>query len=63
MVVPAPEGVEERVRRGGDGVELLGSVEGYEEDVFGGEGDERVGHRWWGLGEGTGERHGCLRMV
>lgn len=34
MVVPAPEVIEERVRGGGDGVELFGAVEGYEEDVL-----------------------------
>lgn len=39
----------------GDGIELLGPVEGDEEDVFTGEGDEGVGYGGWGFREAFGD--------
>lgn len=56
-VVPVPEGVELGVHVSRDGVELLGPVEGDEEDVEAGEGEDDVGHRGGRVGEVV-ESHG-----
>lgn len=50
-VVPVPEGVELAVHISGDGVELLGPVEGDDEDVEAGEGEDDVGNGGGRVGE------------